>query len=685
MAIRFRQLFVGAAVFLGFSIQTAFAANLLQVYQDALKNDPIFKKAEATWLTTKQNLPIAESSLFPTFDINAGLNKNYTKTPAAGTDGFYTTNTYGISLTEQVFNFANWMQISGAKYQVRAATATYMAAVQNLMSRTAQAYINVLKAAARLRFTIAQKNSTWQLYVTSEQKYKVGLIAITPVYDAQARYDVAVSQEITQRNEVHNELENLRAITGKWYTHLYSLPDKQVPLYIPKPKSIDKWTNIAVKQNWGIVANKYNLLYRKRVIQQTAAGNYPTLDASAQWGATNYNHQGTALALSNSTAATVAGLTLNFPFFQGGLITAQTQQQEYTYMQDSAQLLATYRDTVRDTRISYLGIIAGISGVKADRQSVVSNQNSLRATKAGYAVGTRTMVDLLIALTQLYDAQRVYALAQYDYIVNLITLKQNAGTLSGKDLSKINSWLKQNEKLVNRKFANTYTPNNPPPHIKVQGQPEDLSPPPSAPQVQPYGDGPRTGDMPRLNNSDTSSRDVKRDHYGVQLYASNSREAAQSFIVKKGLVGKAEVMRAFVKKRPTYKVMMGNYKTFAKANRARRNLPKALRKLRPWVSHVRAKQHRIIVSQKPKTTKVKAKKAAKKTVAAAKTKQRALPKHMVKATKPMANANTSAVKASVQAKPAKPQKVAVKKEQPKPIKTVTASTPTGELQLPRPS
>ncbi|MDF1654110.1 MAG: TolC family outer membrane protein [Coxiellaceae bacterium] len=645
MAIRFRQVLIGVTALLSFSVQSAFAENLTQVYRDALQNDPTFKQAEANWLTIKQNLPIAESSLFPTFNLTANLDKNYTKTPNIGTDGFYSTNNFGMTITEQVFDFANWMQISGAKYQVRASTATYMAAIQSLMNRTAAAYFETLKAAASLRFIIANKNSTWQLYVQSEQKYKVGLIAITPVYDAQAKYDIAVSQEIEARNEVHDRLEDLRAITSKFYTHLSSLGSKQVPLFIPVPKNIDKWTSIATKQNWGIVSDKYTLLFQKRQIQRTAAGNYPTLDANAAWTSTNYNAQGVDLGLSSNKAGTVAGLSLNFPFFQGGLISAETQQEEYKYMRASATLLLTYRTVVNDTRQAYLGIIAGISGVKADRQSVISNRNSFRATQAGYAVGTRTMVDLLQALTQLYNTERTYVLAQYDYIINLVSLKQNAGTLSTKDLAKINSWLIQREKLVSKKFTNTYTPDNPPPNLKLQGQSDDLAPAPTAPQARPYGDGPRTGDMPRLNNTDTSSRDVKRDHYGVQLYASNSRHSAQSFVVTNGLVGKAKIMRSHAKKKPAYKVMMGNYKTFAKANKARRSLPKSLQKMHPWVSHIRAKQHRIVATaaktKSPRTTYTVKPVAKKQNIASTTKKAKVLAKA----------AALPAPKASVKAKP----------------------------------
>lgn len=586
-----RHWLVGAVALLG--TQIAVGENFVQVYRDALKNDPTFKQAQATWLSTKQNLPIATSQLLPTLDITAGVNRNFSKTKLSLLNGYYNSNNYGINLTEQVFNYANWMAISGAKSQVKSATATYLAALQDLMSRTSTAYFNVLIAASELRFTIAQKNAIWQQYVQSEQKYKVGLIAITPVYDAQAQYDIAVSREIADRNAVDNALENLRAITGKLYGNLAALGDRQVPLYIPLPRNIDKWTQIALQQNWTIIAQKYLLMFDRRTIQQTAAGNYPTVNAAASWGATNYSHDGPSQGRFNNQTSAI-GLSMDFPFYQGGLISAQTKQQEYNYLNDSATLMFDHRQVVSQTRQAYLGIIAGISGVKADRQSVISNQNSLNATKAGYAVGTRTMVDMLLALSQLYAAQRIYAQDQYNYILSIIKLKQQAGILSEKDIVKINSWLIENLPLIKKKFNNTYTPSTPSTDIKVQGQPMDMEPPSGQPKALPGG--PRTGDMPRLvpPSNSVQRTPVPHDHYTVQVYASNSRASAQAFIVANQLVGKAQLLHnSKAAKSGQYKVVMGDYKTFRAANAARKKLPASLRKLHPWVSHIAAKQHSV--------------------------------------------------------------------------------------------
>lgn len=563
----------------------ASAENLVKVYQQALLNDPTFKQAKADWLSSAQNLPIAEAALFPTLGVTGGASRNYSKSSIAGvsTSGYYNNMNYGISISEPIFNLANWSTIRGASAQSKSAAATYLAAKQDLINRTATAYFNVLKAASQLRFTLASKNSFWQQLVTSQQKYKVGLIAITPVYDAQAKYDSAVASEITDRNAVDNALENLRAITGHLYPSLSALKT-QVPLYIPKPQNIDSWVNIALAQNYSIKAQRFSLLAAKAAISTASNARYPTVDLTGSYTVNTYsNSRQTA---NPNTNAGAVGLSLNFPFYQGGLISANTKQAKYNYLSSSAALEFQRRSVTNNTRQAYLGIVAGVSGVKADKQAVVSNQNSLKATKAGYAVGTRTMVNLLEAMSQLYQAQKNYMQDQYNYILSLVQLKQQAGTLGEKDLGQINSWLKQNVKLVHGQFRNTYTPLHPNKKAvrkNTATNPERKARSGDLPRVSPATIGqnqqPKTSPATQANKK---QRSASSKTYTIQLYASHTGKSAEQFIQQHALKGKVKL----VKQNGYYKVMMGQYRTKTLAANAKRQLPVALTELGAWVAPI---------------------------------------------------------------------------------------------------
>lgn len=436
---QYLRVLIGTSVFAaGFSLSPAFADDLMQIYGQAVQSDPIFAQAQSTWQSQKMNLPIAEAGYLPQVSITANTSRNYAHYSPNLTSypGSYTWQ-YGYTLTatQPIFNFAAWAQIKGASASVKAATATYLAAQQSLMQRTATAYFNVLQAYDLLRYTVANKRAVWQQFVSSREQFRVGLIAVTDEYDARSRYDQVVAQQIAAQNSLNIQLEKLRAITGHAYVSLKGLG--KLPLLSPQPNNIDTWVHIADHQNYGLKAQNYNVIAAMEAIKQRAAGGYPTLGLTGGVGETH------AVGNPPDTATDTAnlGLALTYNPIQGGSVIASTEQARYNYVTASGLLEQTYRQVVDQARSSFLSVLSNISQIKADKQSIVSSHNALDATEAGFKVGTRTMIDVLSALTTLYQAQKQYANDQYFYINNLIALKTAAGTLSVADLSEINTWL----------------------------------------------------------------------------------------------------------------------------------------------------------------------------------------------------------------------------------------------------
>ena len=451
-----RCLIAGLGAFLSFAMGAAQADDLMQVYEQAVHNDPTFKQAQSTWWSTKQELPIAVAAYLPQVQVTDVLQRQYSKSaPAnASTDGYSTQNVLTLSATQAIFDFSVWTNIAEQSATVKSATATYLASIQTLMASTAKAYFNVLAAFDKLRFTIANKKAVKRQLVTAEQKFKVGLIAITGVYDAQARYDSANADEISDRNNLYNQLENLRAITGQHYLSLMGI-NVQVPLVTPAPDSINSWVGTAIQQNYTLQADNYSALAAHRAILNTALGNgsssgaggfMPTVDATASLSRTN-NFNYTNGASNSWTNAANVGLSLDWDPFSGGSTYYSTKQARYKYLTALGALEKDHRNVINQTRQSFLGIKSSISRIRADKQSIISARNALKATEAGYTVGTRTMVDVLNDLTQVYQNENQYMDDQYAYINSIISLKQQAGTLSVKDLEQLNSWLKKNIKF----------------------------------------------------------------------------------------------------------------------------------------------------------------------------------------------------------------------------------------------
>jgi outer membrane protein len=438
-----------------FALQQANAANLWEVYQQAQKSDPTYQAAVATQMSEAELVPSSMAALLPqvnfTGDASLAKARTYNNTPTAS--GKYTTNSrayeYKLKLTQTVFNITNWKELAAAENSVKAAGATLNAAAQSLMQRTASAYFAVLQAQEILRYTGANKRALYQQYIQAQQSYKVGVKTITDVYQARSDYETAVSAYISAKNDVANKFEDLRAVTGVLYHKLTPLKDN-LPLVNPQPANIDEWVDIAIKQNWSLIAARYTALAAHDTIQAKHGGHFPTADLFAQYDKSFTNSFSRGLTYGMGPTA---GVEFSLPIFSGGSVNSDVRKAIADYENASQQQEKTHRDVINNTRQSYLGVLTGISTIRANKRAVIFNRSSLHGTQEEYKVGTQTMVDVLIALEKLYAAQQTYVNSRYDYINSLISLKIAAGTISADDLVRINSWLQYSRKVVKRKPA----------------------------------------------------------------------------------------------------------------------------------------------------------------------------------------------------------------------------------------
>lgn len=435
------------------------AASLMEVFQQALKSDPTFQAAGEQRLAETQNIPIARSLLLPQIFLSSAnslynVQDNQTEPtnqhrlnnlamPAAVNRGTfkYNSNGYTVNLSQVIFDYEAWAAFQQAKLSVKAADATYAAAAQNLISRVASAYFAVLLAEDELRYIQAEKKAVAQQLEQVLQQYKVGLVAVTGVYQAQAQYDRTVAQEITAKNNIINAKENLRAITGVFYDQLDGLKPN-MPLVMPLPDDVDEWAKMSQRLNWTLQAAGFTSAVAKQQIEIENAGHLPVVNAVGQQQLTR---TGTTPSGKMNTDVSSVGIQLELPVYQGGFVTAETKQARYNYhvaLDKQEQIL---RNVVNLTYQSYNNITNGISKIKADERAIISGESSLRSTIEAYKVGTQTMLDVLQAQQGLFDTFRVYANDQYSYINATITLKEAAGILNIQDLEAINQLLTDTE------------------------------------------------------------------------------------------------------------------------------------------------------------------------------------------------------------------------------------------------
>lgn len=434
------------------SLGTSQTPNLMDALNEALNNDPVWLAQKSTLLANQENLPIARSLLLPSASLTGTSEYNHRDNQSPPIAGFpnigvgnfsYNNSEFGLNVSQVVFNFAEWSSFQQSKATVKQATAEYGAAYQTLMVQVSQLYFNVLQARDVLDYTRVERQAVAQLYNQNLQRYKVGLGTITDVYDAKAQLDNIISQEIAAKAALLNANEALTAITGQTYTGVKGLQDN-IPLMRPNPENLTDWLDTANRQNLNVLANQYAVDAAKEQVNIEFSGHLPTLNAVGSYTRLIAGDNGTGKV--NETDGAV-GLQLNIPIFTGGQVIAQTQQAQYNYQTALSNLEATLRQTTENTSQQYNNVVAGANQIQADRQAIISNESSLKSTEAAFKVGTRTIVDVLQAQTQLFDTQVNYATDLYSYLLDVLQLKQQAGTLSPQDLSQINQWLIKPESL----------------------------------------------------------------------------------------------------------------------------------------------------------------------------------------------------------------------------------------------
>lgn len=433
-------LFIGLSL-VGFSA-TSQAENLLQVYQQARLSNPDLRSSAADRDAAFEKINEARSPLLP----QLGLGADYTYNNGyRDSSGLHSNTTSGsLQLTQTIFDMSKWRALTLQEKTAGVQDVTYQTAQQTLILNTATAYFNVLNAIDTLSYIEAQKQSIYRQLDQTTQRFNVGLVAITDVQNARSQYDSVLANEVSARNELDNNVEILRQVTGNYYPALASLNVDQFKT--DKPQPVNALLKEAESRNLSLLSARLSQDLAREQIRQAESGHMPTVDLTASTGLSNSKYGGSRANQASSSSDNISGtnqvgLSFSLPLYSGGSVTSQVKQAQYAFVSASEQLESAHRSAVQTVRSSFNNVNASISSINAYKQAVVSAQSSLDAMEAGYQVGTRTIVDVLDATTTLYNAKQQLSNARYSYMINELNIKSALGTLNEQDLAALNSRL----------------------------------------------------------------------------------------------------------------------------------------------------------------------------------------------------------------------------------------------------
>ncbi|MCY4263866.1 MAG: TolC family outer membrane protein [Gammaproteobacteria bacterium] len=436
--------------------------DLFTILQLALDNDPTLKQAEATYRSNRELMIQSRSSLLPSLGTNARTarltsgpsDETFRETlnpltgelvsvrmPAHSFRPGLNNHGWGVSLNQSVLNLANWYTFQSARASNRAGQVSLAAQEQDLIMRVATAYFDVLRAQELLETNLQEEAAALRSLDQTRQREEVGLVAITDVYDSQAAYDLARNTTILQRDLLQARFEALEAITGQTHKDIDELRE-DFPV-IEVDGGLSEWEQQAKNSSLAIAAAEFTLDASRKTLQARKSDHLPTIAFSGQFA-----HDVTAPIVNQGIQIgggafdrTALTLSVQVPLFQGGALNSRRRQAEYDVLAARESLELTKRQLTQNIRNAYRRVNTDVLVIAQRQQSIISSQTALDATELGAEVGTRNIVEVLLARQNLYRALRDYADARFNYVLDSLILKQVAGILTPQDVVELNQWL----------------------------------------------------------------------------------------------------------------------------------------------------------------------------------------------------------------------------------------------------
>ena len=436
------------------------AANLVDIYELALINDPTLQAAQASFNASQEIKAKALSQLLPQISAQASYtetdddNRNRPYFGGLNIGRFVSSSesenrNYSVSLSQNLFNLSAYFSFKQSRALSKQGELQLAIDQQDLIIRTANAYFDVLRGQDNLTSALAEEKAIQQQLEQTQQRYDVGLIAITDVHESQAAYDLAVANRLTEEVGLGIAYENLAALTGQAHTNLSNLAAGFVTQK-PTPNKAEDWVAFAAENNLSIKLAEQVAEAANQNAKAKKSGIAPTIIATLNYRESridtdNFENGATPKSSYSYIDGTSAKITLDLPIWAGGLKQAERREAGFQRVRDQANLIAAKRSAFRDARSSFLTTVADTARVNARRLAITSAESALDATEAGYDAGTRNIVDLLNAQRDLFRAQRDYANTRYDFIINSLGLKRAAGILAPSDIYELNNWLVEPE------------------------------------------------------------------------------------------------------------------------------------------------------------------------------------------------------------------------------------------------
>ena len=419
-------------------VTKSYGADLWDIYQLALTNDPEYQAAVLGHESNRINLPLAKSAFKPSATTNSQIGRQISDSSATS----QTSNNHSINLNLNLplYDKTKRVAITQSRYQVDISSLRLLDAKQRLILRVANRYFNLLAAQDARQVARLEKITIRRQMDLASKRLEVGLGTRTDLFDAVARLKLAEANEIQAQNQINNDIALLKQIIGMTPEALSILNDS-APLALPAPNDVEVWINRSIDHNVPLKVEMLNLEIALQEIDKQRVSRSPTVSLDANHRFSDSGASSTNSSRSGEINTTSVSLIMRFPFYLGGAINLTTQQAGLEYNRTERLLEQARRLASVETTSAFLAVASGVSQVEALLNAITAGESALEAKEEGFSAGLTTNLDVLDAQRDLSRSRTDYLRARYNYIVAVLELERSAGQLDEQDIKRVNSWL----------------------------------------------------------------------------------------------------------------------------------------------------------------------------------------------------------------------------------------------------
>ncbi len=417
------------------STQSSYAANLLEVYNNAVRSDPISISAQLEVLDAKEQQQQAEAVLYPQASLSGSFSQNHLSGDDFDTQD-YSGNSIRLGIDQVLFDLQAWRENEKYKLLIDESNSHYQQAQNDLIIKVVGLYFSVLEAQDALRLNKKNVETIGKDLEKLKALYDRQLVAVTGVYEAEARHDLAISAEIEAEVMLSVAFERLYEVIAERVTTVSPL--KETLEFLVPEDSVEQWLSLAFENSPMLAASNKSVLVAKKEVSKNRAGFAPRFSLAMTQLHQDIGYDNTPRPTSDTST-----ISLNFsqPIYQGGGISAKKRQSVHRLGMARQAEIEAKRKIEQQLREHYLNVKSDVRKIEANKRLVSSEKKRSDSMRAGFRYGTVTVNDVLNADTAYLKAQLALQKAKYDYIINQIRLKGVAGLVAEKDIIELNNWV----------------------------------------------------------------------------------------------------------------------------------------------------------------------------------------------------------------------------------------------------